>query len=254
MHDILFLSAGSGKRLNPYTINKPKCFVRYKKRSLIENQMLLLKNLPIHRIFIVYGKFHFLYKKLKATLIKNSKYKITNMVYSLYCAINEFNSNLIVSYTDINYSRRVIKKLFQENKYISVIIEKNWKNYWVKRSIDYSKDIESLKLNKSGFIVEIGGKIKKEKNDVFGQYIGLIKFPKILIKDIKIELKKLNKEKKIDDKKFDKAYLTDFLNYLAKNGYQIKPIFIHNDWIEIDTARDYKSMINSLRFKHLNNN
>ena len=42
MHDILFLSAGSGKRLNPYTINKPKCFVRYKKRSLIENQMLLL--------------------------------------------------------------------------------------------------------------------------------------------------------------------------------------------------------------------
>ena len=46
------------------------------------------------------------------------------MVYSLYCAINEFNSNLIVSYTDINYSRRVIKKLFQENKYISVIIEK----------------------------------------------------------------------------------------------------------------------------------
>ena len=69
MHDILFLSAGSGKRLNPYTINKPKCFVRYKK-SLIENQMLLLKNLPIHRIFIVYGKFHFLYKKLKAILIK----------------------------------------------------------------------------------------------------------------------------------------------------------------------------------------
>ena len=37
------------------------------------------------------------------------------MVYSLYCAINEFKLNLIVSYTDINYSRRVIKKLFQEN-------------------------------------------------------------------------------------------------------------------------------------------
>ena len=52
---------------------------------------------------------------------------------------------------------------------------------------------------------------------------------------------------------FDKAYLTDFLSHLIKNGYKLKPIFINNDWIEVDTVRDYKSMINSLRYKKLNN-
>lgn len=252
MHNILFLSAGSGKRLMPYTINVPKCFVNFKNKTLIENQISIIKKLPISKIFIVYGKFHYLYKRLNVNLIKNSKYKSTNMVYSLYCAQNKFNNNLIVSYTDINYSSRVIKKLFKEDKDISVVIEKNWKNYWTKRSVNYLKDTETLKINKSGYISDIGSKVLNEKKDVSGQYIGLIKFPKILIKEVRRELLKLQKAKKINNVMFDKAYLTDFLNHLVKIGYKLKPIFINNDWIEVDTVRDYKSMINSLRYKQLN--
>ena len=159
MHNILFLSAGSGKRLMPYTINVPKCFVHFKNKTLIENQISIIKKLPINKIFIVYGKFHYLYNKLNVNLIKNPKYKSTNMVYSLYCAINKFCNNLIISYTDINYSSRVIKKLFKEDKDISVVIEKNWKNYWIKRSTNYIKDIESLKISKSGYISDIGSKV-----------------------------------------------------------------------------------------------
>ena len=79
-----------------------------------------------------------------------------------------------------------------------------------------------------------------------------LQFPKILIKEVKQELLKLQKAKKINKVMFDKAYLTDFLNHLVKLGYKLKPIFINNDWIEVDTVRDYKSMINSLRYKQLN--
>lgn len=253
MHNVIFLSAGSGNRLRPYTVGIPKCFVKYKNISLIENQFQLFKGMPVANFFIVYGKYYYLYKKLNATLIKNALFAKTNMVYSLYCARDQFKNNLIISYTDINYSNRVIKKLFYQKDHISVVIYKKWENYWKKRSINYLDDTETLKLNKSGYIIDIGNKVLNKKKDVAGQYIGLIKFPKKLIGSIKEELEKLYISKNINNKDFNNAYLTDFLNHLAKIGYKLKPIFINNDWIEIDTVRDYKSMINSLRYKNLNN-
>ncbi len=253
MHNLLFLSAGTGSRLRPYTLSVPKCFIKYKNNYLLQNQFALLNRCRFSKISIVYGKYHYLYKKLNINLIKNPKYKNTNMVYSLYCAKNEFKNNLIISYTDINYSSRVINKLFSKDKYISVIIDKNWKNYWPKRSKNYKSDIETLKIDRDGFIKSIGQKVTNEKIDISGQYIGLIKFPRDKILLIKKELELLFKKKKIGDKDFKKAYLTDFLNYLIKNGFKLKPVFINNDWYEIDTVRDYKSAVTSQRDLRLRN-
>ena len=56
----------------------------------------------------------------------------------------------------------------------------------------------------------------------------------------------------INNINFEKAYLTDFLNYLIKKGYKLKPIFIEQEWIEIDTVKDYKSENTLRRFKKLN--
>ena len=252
VHNLILLSAGSGKRLMPYTAVVPKCFIRIGNTTLIENLIRIVKKASISKIFLVYGKNFYLYKKLNVILIKNRKFKTTNMVYSLFCSIKKFNNNTIVSYTDINFSKNIINKLMGENDYISVIVDKKWKQYWKKRSSNYLDDIETLKINKSGFIENIGQKVVNEKQDVQGQYIGLIKFPKKLINQVKKELIFLYKKKKINNINFEKAYLTDFLNYLIKKGYKLKPIFIEQEWIEIDTVKDYKSENTLRRFKKLN--
>ena len=251
MHNLILLSAGSGNRLRPFTVTKPKCFIKINKTTLIENLINIVKKTRISKITLVYGKNYHLYKKLNVSLIKNQKYKSTNMLFSLFCSLKELNNNTIISYTDINFSQKIINKLFSENNYISVVVDKKWKNYWEKRSSNYLKDIETLRINKKGFIDNIGQKVINEKKDVQGQYIGLIKLPKKLIKNVKAELIKLSKKGNIDKIRFEKAYLTDFLNYLFKQGYRIKPIFVDHEWIEIDTVRDYKSMNTFKRLKKL---
>ncbi len=251
MHNLILLSAGSGKRLRPFTVSKPKCFIKINKTTLIENLLKIIKKTRISKITLVYGKNYFPYQKLNVSLIKNQKYKTTNMLYSLFCALKEIKNNTIISYTDINFSQQIVNKLLNENDYISVAVDKNWKDYWRKRSLNYSSDIETLKINKKGFIENIGQKVFDEKKDVQGQYIGLIKFPKKLIKNVKEELIKASHNGKVNNIKFEKAYMTDFLNYLIAKGFNLKPIFVDHEWIEIDTVRDYKSMNTLKRLKKL---
>ena len=252
MHNLILLSAGSGKRLRPYTVSKPKCFVKIGKTTLIENLIKIVKKTRISKITLVYGKNYHLYKKLKISLIKNQKFKTTNMLYSLFCSLKELKNNIIISYTDINFSQKIINRIFKEDDFISIVVDKDWKNYWKKRSLNYLNDIETLKINKKGFIDNIGQKVINEKIDVQGQYIGLIKIPKKLIKNIKEELINLSKKGKINNIKFEKAYMTDFLNYLIQKGYHLKPVFLEHEWIKVDTLKDYKSMVTSTRFKKLN--
>ena len=49
------------------------------------------------------------------------------MLYS-FCSLKELKTNTIISYTDINFSRKLFNKLFKEEKYISVAVDKNGKN------------------------------------------------------------------------------------------------------------------------------
>ena len=67
-----------------------------------------------------------------------------------------------------------MKLLKKSNEKVSVVINKNWKELWLKRMNNPLNDAETLKLNKKNFIIEIG---KKPKNysEINGQYTGIIK-------------------------------------------------------------------------------
>lgn len=41
-------------------------------------------------------------------------------------------------------------------------------------------------------------------------------------------------------KRFEKAYITDFINYLIKNHVEVKSSVIAGGWMEIDTIEDLK--------------
>ena len=47
VHNLILLSAGSGKRLKPYTVTKPKCFINIGGTTLIENLIKTVKKIEI---------------------------------------------------------------------------------------------------------------------------------------------------------------------------------------------------------------
>ncbi len=237
---MIILAAGQGTRLKPLTENKPKCMVQYNNKAIIDYTLDLADDFLIKDIIIING-----YKKevLKSYLIDrsvkfrtNHNYLNTNMVNSLFCAKDFMDDDIIVSYSDIIYEKKVLKSLIDSKNDVSVIIDKNWKFLWSLRMKNPLSDLETLKI-KDGKIIEIGLK-PKNYSQVEGQYIGLVKFSKKIIKRVKEYYLKLDKSKLYNGNNFNNMYLTTFLQLLADNLVDIKPVFINGGWIEIDSLED----------------
>lgn len=215
-------------------------------QSLIERQIEVIKYCGLKNIYIVTG---YLANKLKDDSlihIYNSFYKSTNMVYSLFCAEELFNDEIIISYGDIVYSRAILDGLLSKKEDISVVIDKGWKSYWSKRFKNYINDIETLELSKEGNIIDIG-KAVIDENKVQGQYIGLLKLTKKGASIFKETYKKCNKQKLVGNKPIEESFLTDFIQEIIYRGFPVSAFLTDDPWVEIDTVSDLKLNLNKIR-------
>lgn len=159
------------------------------------------------------------------------------MVYSLFKFNKLFNGkeDIVISYGDIIFKKKVIQKLINENESLSTVIDTGWLSYWKKRFKNPLDDAETMKMNKKFYITDIGKKTKSY-NNIQGQYIGLIKIKKEITKDV---LKVWNdKSKSIDKKKIKNMYFTDFLRILIKQNFKLKAVLIKRGWLEFDQPSD----------------
>lgn len=243
---VIILAAGEGKRLRPLTNDIPKCMVKLFGKSILEMQINILKKFNIDKICIIRG-----YQKEKINFedVKyyfNKKYDSTNMLETLFCAEEEFDQPIIISYGDIIYEQKIIKKLIDNNENISVIVDRGWEKLWKIRFENPLDDAESLQINKDGKISDIGQKTMKIE-EIQGQFIGLIKIQGKGLEIFKTFYKKCKKNA-IDSGMnplnakvpFEKSYMTDFLQGLIKDNQKIFPIFVKNGWLELDSIKDYK--------------
>ena len=243
---ILILAAGKGTRLKELTRDNPKCLVKLDGKSIIHYQLDIFKNFNVEDIVLIAGykseKLEFLSKKI----ILNKKYDITNMLYSLFCAIDEIKGDVLISYGDSVFDNSIIEKMINCDSDISVASDANWRNYWDSRYINPLTDLETYKTNKEGYITNIGEK-PESYSQIDGQYIGLIKLTSIGSEIFKKELIHFHKEGLINKKSFNDAFLTDFVQALILRGYKIKSQEIFGNYIEIDTIDDIESPITQKR-------
>jgi choline kinase len=207
--------------------------VEYKNTQIIDYIIESLRINNLNDIVLIKGYLSDKLKKNGTKEVINEKYDTTNMVYTLFEAAEHMDgeSDLIISYSDIVYSPKIVKKLLEDPNPLSVVIDRDWYTLWSQRMDDPLSDAETLKLNKSGYIIEIGKK-PNSYSDIEGQYIGLIKIRSDMVKKIL----KFYKESNLDDN----IYLTDFLTLVSKNICPLKAITINGGWAEFDTLDDLK--------------
>lgn len=235
----IILAAGKGSRLYPLTQKIPKCLVKYKGRTILNHQLEVCKKNNVKKIYLVSGYKGNKIKKKNIIKIKNDKFKSTNMVFSLFRAKKLFNGNndIIISYGDIIFKKKVLKKLIKSKKDVSTVVDTKWYSYWKKRMDNPLNDVESLKLTKNDYITDIGKKVKK-LSEINGQYVGLTKISKNMSKKILNIWLSLNKEK--NQKFVNNLYMTDFLRILIKSKIKIKAILVKRGWLEFDEPSDLK--------------
>ena len=235
----IILAAGKGTRLRPLTESKPKCLVELAGKPLLEHQLYTLSECGITDIHVIggYNADQLISKKYK--LHQNYNYNHTNMVHTLFVAMEELTGreDIIISYGDIVYQKHVLQKLIDFDAPISVVIDQAWLSYWKIRMEDPLKDVETLKIENTNKIVEIG---KKPQNlsEIDGQYIGLIKVNSQFVMKLKYTWQNMDKSILYDGKNYDNMHMTSYLQMLINYGWDIRATFIENGWAEVDCPAD----------------
>ncbi len=241
----IILAAGEGKRLRPITNDKPKSLVKLFGKTLLEWQLSIFQKCGIDDICVVTGYNSQLINYPGLDYIKNNNFMNTNMMESLFCASEKFKESTIVSYADIIFEEKILRALIGSDEDFSIIIDKNWKEYWELRFENPIKDAESLKIDNDGFITNIGKKVNAV-GEIEGQYIGLMKFQNNAIKKIKsfyngckLTYERNNTNPLNHNLPFKNSYMTDFLQGLIDNGSKLKAVTIAGGWLELDSMNDY---------------
>lgn len=246
--NVLILAAGEGTRLRPYTLDYPKCMVEIDGESLIDRQLSILNHVGIKDIVLIGGYKIEMLEGKGDRLVENPRYFETNMVRTLFCAEDELNGEVVVSYGDIVYSHEILDSLLASHADISVVIDKDWETYWRARIDNPLDDAETLKLAGDGSIIELGQK-PKSVQEIEGQYIGLMKFSPKGVEQIKSVFSEATKSGTLLNKPVDDAYLTDLLQAAIDSGIKVTSVVVNGGWVEVDTVEDLKSPITAERLR-----
>ena len=239
---VILLVAGEGKRLRPYTLDRPKCMVEIDGISLIDRQLSVLKAEGLDNIVMVGGYKSEMLKREGVKLKLNPRYYETNMVWTLFSVEEELDGDVIVSYGDIVYSREILQALLESTADIVVIIDKEWEGYWRARNEDPLDDAETLKLRADGTIREIG-QSPQALDEIEGQYIGLMKFSAQGVSQMKETFYAAVESGELLGKPIENSYMTDLLQALINSDKLVTSIPVYGDWVEIDTVSDLKSQV-----------
>ena len=247
---VIFLAAGQGTRLRPYTNDRPKCMVILNGKPMLHYQLEVLNqlNIPVTNQAIVGG---YLQEKIDApglTIFSNPNYDKTNMVGTLFCARDwmQPGEDLIICYGDIVYEPRVMQAVIQCESEVCIAADLNWRKLWSLRMDNPLDDAETFKVNsKTGLITELGKK-PKNYNEIEAQYMGIIKIRGDKVAAFIDFYEGLDKKAIYDGKDFNNMYMTSFIQALIDKGWEVKPAYTEGGWIEVDSIDDllfYEDMV-----------
>ena len=252
----LVIAAGLGSRLKKHTENLPKCMLDFGGKTLLQRQLDAYKKNSIKDIAVIkgYKKEKINYKGIK--YFENTDFKNNNILNSIFYAEDFINGNIIISYSDILFDSTVVKRTLQSNHDISVVVDIDWRGYYVGRKDHPISEAENVIFNSNNEVEKIG-KINTGNEEVHGEFIGMIKLSNRgceIFKEHFYRLKKLYWNKPFQRAAiFQKAYLTDFIQELVDIGIKVHCVIIESGWKEIDTVEDYKKALQGFNKKFTKN-
>ncbi|MFH1607949.1 MAG: phosphonopyruvate decarboxylase [archaeon] len=238
----IILSAGIGSRMGELTKDNPKCLLEINGKSIIRNQVEVLKKNGINDISVVVG-----YKKekiIEATkdfnlkFYLNPRYSETGVLESLYCAREELESPFILLMGDVYIEEEVIKNLLQDNNDFCIVVD-NFKKiqYGIEESYE-SYHGERIEKGSTKVLIERGiiKKISKElgPEETSGETVGILKFSKTGSNEFIGRIKNL-----IESGEISKFPSPSFLlRRLIEEGNTINSILSKRECAEIDHPED----------------
>ena len=245
----IIIAAGMGKRLMPYTKNRPKCMLEIGGKPLIKHQTDILISLGIKEIHVIKG-----YKQKALDIFKsdfnyyfNENYQNNNILESLFYAEPKINGQVIILYSDIIFNIKVVEKLLESKEEISIVVDVDWQENYIGRRDHPIAEAESVICDSKGYVQKIGKTLGVDKDLISGEFIGMLMLrgngANTLKKFYHKSRKKCQGGPFQKAATFSKAYITDMIQELVDCSVKVNCVKIHNGWKEIDTMEDFKNAV-----------
>ena len=232
----VFLLAGGGIRLKPYTNDIPKCLVPVNDQKLLIRMLDLLQLGGIEKVILVIGykgeKIQSLvgnnYGSMDIHYIYNKDWESTNNVVSLNIAVPYIKENFVLLEGDLIFTWDVFKNMLFPDK----IAVSNYKSYMDGTLVDLDKNGNVIE-----FILKSNMSYKTDIHDLYKTVniysFNYSSFEKFIVPNL---------NNLIDSGQKQVYYEQAIAQAVSENGYLLKAVnFNITAWYEIDTEEDLKN-------------
>lgn len=224
---VVILNSGMGKRMGDLVSDHPKCMtVLNNEETILSRQLKQITEAGITEVVITTGYFDSVLVNycenldlpLHITYVKNPVYQETNYIYSIYCAREYLDDDILLMHGDIVFENDVFDLLLKKNESCMVVSS-------------------SVELPQKDFKVVIeNGRIQKIGTELFNGSLAAQPLYKLLYQDWKIWLERIVE---FCEKGDVECYAENAFNEVADNCC-ITPLDIkYMLCSEIDTKEDW---------------
>lgn len=228
----VILAAGRGTRLQPFTHDDPKGFLRVGEETLIKRSIRILKQCGIHNILLMTGHLHEHYDRLAREegidTMLSPEYATTGSCHTLILAQEWLQQDFLLLESDLLFEEKAITSLVNHEASDVVLCS----------GLTKSQDEVYVEFNPEGFL----SNLSKQKSDLYtidGELVGIWKISLDLFQEL-VTWHGANFDGRTID--YERA-----LAALAKSGSSIAAHKI-NDlvWCEIDNQEHLERAINEV--------
>ncbi|MBN1059794.1 sugar phosphate nucleotidyltransferase [Clostridium botulinum] len=229
----IVVAAGMGTRLRPLTNTIPKSLVEINGISLLERQIINLKEIGIDEIVVLTGylheKFDNLVEKYNLVKIVNDKYDVYNNIYTMYLAKDYLQDTFVID-ADNYINNNFLPKVRPEHSAYYSACKENIDGEWL---LIYD---ENNKLQR----VDIGKEGDKPSYIMSGASYWSERDGKIIAQKI---------DEKVNGGDFENLYWDDIVVENLKDLDVYVNKIGSNDIFEIDSLKDLEYLKNKLSIR-----
>lgn len=247
----ILIAAGMGRRLSPYTDDRPKCLVEVAGRTLLHRQLDNYRRVGVREFVVIRG---YLADRMAAALahepdvrlVDNADFQRNNILMSLMCAAHELPGGFFCSYGDIVYRPEVVEALAKSPHDLTLVVDPFWAEAYEGRDAHPIAEAELCAVGPGERVTRVGKKAVPAA-DARGEFIGLwrasARGAEALADLYQKRLRELGPDAPYGRApRLQVAYLTDLFNDLIEQGFPVHAVEISapRSWREIDTVQDFE--------------
>lgn len=242
----LVLAATKGTNFGTLTDDKPKAMITVGNDTILSKIIRTFNARKIKDITVVTGFKAEVINLPNLKTINNPNYQDKGLLYSLYCAKDVFEGDVILSFGDILFEEEVIRKLMHTDEDIVMAVDVTApkteikERDLVKGEKPFSDTFGAVNIQKVVEVKEVPQNSSGE--DFNGEFMGLIKLSSAGSAFLRNELTALETG---NPDMLNSGTLNDFINYLiTKKGKTVHLQYFRGHWKDIDSIEDLTFLIN----------